>query len=98
VLVSEGSDERGFARHELANAISRSSRVENVVRPVVPARKNCIHFKSREVGPSTATFISIVETCRRLKIPVRDYLSHLPGLADFPVNRTGLPRLQNAVC
>jgi hypothetical protein len=30
----------------------------------------------------------VVETCRRLKIPVRDYLgSVLPGLGDFPVSR-----------
>ena len=30
----------------------------------------------------------MVETCRRLKIPVRDYLgSVLPGLADFPISR-----------
>jgi transposase len=33
-------------------------------------------------------FISVVESCRRLKIPIRDYLcSILPGLANFPVNR-----------
>ena len=32
--------------------------------------------------------LSIVETCRRLSLPVRDYLgSVLPGLADFPINR-----------
>jgi transposase len=32
--------------------------------------------------------VSIVETCLRLKIPVRDYLcSMLPGLANFPINR-----------
>jgi hypothetical protein len=31
---------------------------------------------------------SIVETCRRLGLPLRDYLSSvLPGLADFPSNR-----------
>jgi transposase len=31
---------------------------------------------------------SIVETCRRLKIPVREYLaSVLPGPADLPVSR-----------
>jgi hypothetical protein len=32
--------------------------------------------------------ISIVETCRRLNLRVRDYLgSVLPGLANFPINR-----------
>jgi len=33
--------------------------------------------------------VSIVETCRRLNIPIRDYLgSVLPGLADRPINQT----------
>jgi hypothetical protein len=31
---------------------------------------------------------TIIETCRRLKIPIRDYLaSILPSLADLPVSR-----------
>jgi hypothetical protein len=39
-------------------------------------------------GPRVAAVVSIVETCRRLKIPIRDYLcSILPGLADFPIKR-----------
>jgi hypothetical protein len=47
-----------------------------------------IHVGSKEAGPRVAAIISVVETCRRLKIPVRDYLgSILPGLADFPINR-----------
>jgi len=34
-----------------------------------------------------AAIISIVETCRRLQIPIRNYLAAvLPGLADVPVN------------
>ena len=38
--------------------------------------------------PRVAAIVSIVETCRRLKIPVPDYLgSVLPGLSDFPINR-----------
>jgi hypothetical protein len=41
-----------------------------------------------EAGPRVAAIISIVETCRRLSLPIRDYLSSvLPGLADFPINR-----------
>jgi hypothetical protein len=51
-------------------------------------RKNWIHLGSKEAGPRVAAIISIVETCRRLSLPVRDYLgSVLPGLADFPINR-----------
>jgi transposase len=43
---------------------------------------------SEEVGPRVAAIISIMETCRRLSIPIRDYLgSVLPGLANFSINR-----------
>jgi hypothetical protein len=45
-----------------------------------------VHVGSKEAGPRVAAIISIVETCRRLSLPVRDYLgSVLPGLADFPI-------------
>jgi len=34
-----------------------------------------------------AAILSIVESCRRLKIPIRNYLAAvLPGLADLPIN------------
>jgi transposase len=61
---------------------------ENAIRPVALGRKNWIHFGSQEAGPRIAAILSIVETCRRLKIPTRDYLaSILPGLADLPAQR-----------
>jgi transposase len=61
---------------------------ENAIRPVALGRKNWIHFGSQEAGPRIAAILSIVETCRRLKIPLRDYLgSVLPGLGDFLVGR-----------
>ena len=45
---------------------------------------------SKEAGARVAAIVSVVETCRRRKIPVRDYLdSILPGLANFPINRIG---------
>ncbi len=57
---------------------------ENAMRPVAPGRKNWIHLGSQEAGPRVAAIISIVETCRRLNIRVRDYLACvLPGLVDF---------------
>jgi len=68
---------------ELSNNLA-----ENSMRPVVLGRKNWIHLGSKEAGPRVAAILSIVETCRRLSLPVRDYLgSVLPGLADFPINR-----------
>jgi transposase len=68
---------------ELSNNLA-----ENAMRPVALGRKNWIHLGSEEAGPRVAAIISIVETCRRLSLPIRDYLaSVLPGLADFPFNR-----------
>jgi len=68
---------------ELSNNLA-----ENAMRPVALGRKNWIHLGSKEAGPRVAAIISIVETCRRLNLRVRDYLaSVLPGLADFPINR-----------
>jgi transposase len=61
---------------------------ENAIRPVALGRKNWIHFGSQQAGPRIAALLSIVETCRRLQIPIRDYLTAiLPGLADLPVSR-----------
>ncbi len=61
---------------------------ENAIRPVALGRKNWIHIGSEEAGPRVAAIISVIETCRRLSIPVREYLgSVLPGLANFPINR-----------
>jgi len=61
---------------------------ENAIRPVALGRKNWIHSGSQGAGPRIAAILSIVETCRRLKIPIRNYLaSILPGLADLPVRR-----------
>ena len=55
---------------------------------MVIGRKNWIHVGSQQAGPKVAAILSVVESCRRLKIPIRDYLSAtLPGLADLPVQR-----------
>jgi transposase len=57
------------------------------MRPVALGRRNWIHVGSKEAGPRVAAIISIVETCRRLSLPLREYLSSvLPGLSDFPIN------------
>jgi transposase len=68
---------------ELSNNLA-----ENSIRPVALGRRNSIHIGSEQAGPRVAAILSVVETCRRLKIPVRDYLgSVLPGLGDFPAGR-----------
>ena len=66
---------------ELSNNLA-----ENSMRPLVLGRKNWIHLGSQQAGPKVAAILSIIETCRRLKIPARDYLAGvLPGLADRPM-------------
>jgi transposase IS66 family protein len=50
---------------------------ENAMRPVALGCKNWIHIGSEEAGPRVAAIVSIVETCRRLNISVRDYLKTL---------------------
>jgi hypothetical protein len=65
---------------ELSNNLA-----ENSMRPVALGRKNWIHIGSPQARPKVAAVLSVVESCRRLKVPVRDYLSTiLPGLADLP--------------
>ncbi len=58
---------------------------ENAMRPIALGRKNWLHFGSPQAGARTAAILSVLETCRRLRLSARDYLaSVLPGLADFP--------------
>jgi transposase len=72
---------------ELSNNLA-----ENSMRPVAIGRRNWTHIGHEKAGPRVAAILSIVETCHRLKIPVRDYLAAvLPGLANSSIQR--LPEL-----
>jgi hypothetical protein len=72
-----------YPQLELSNNLA-----ENSMRPVALGRKNWIHVGSQQAGPKVAAILSVIESCRRLKLPVREYLaSILPGLADLPVSR-----------
>jgi transposase len=69
---------------------------ENSMRPVALGRKNWLHIGSPQAGSKVAAILSVVESCRRLKVSVRDYFSAiLPGLADLPIRC--LPDLTPAV-
>jgi transposase len=70
---------------ELSNNLA-----ENSMRPVVVGRKNWIHVGGEQAGPKVAAILSVIESCRRLKLPVRHYLAEiLSGLANLPVQRVG---------
>ncbi|HEX9047729.1 MAG TPA: IS66 family transposase [Verrucomicrobiae bacterium] len=61
---------------------------EGGLRPLVLGRKNWLHIGSEQAGPKVAAIASIVETCRRLDINLRQYLNDvLPKLGDWPINR-----------
>jgi transposase len=65
-----------YEQVELSNNLA-----ENSMRPVALGRKNWLHVGSEKSGPKVAAILSIFESCRRLGVPIRDYLSHvLPGL------------------
>lgn len=68
---------------ELSNNLA-----ENSMRPIALGRKNWIHLGSPKAGPKVAAILSVVESCRRMNIPARDYLAAvLPGLADISIQR-----------
>ena len=68
---------------ELSNNLA-----ENSMRPIAIGRKNWIHIGSAQAGPKVAAIQSVVESCRRRKIPVREYLAAvLPGLNNFSIHR-----------
>jgi hypothetical protein len=50
---------------------------------VALGRENSIRIGSQQAGPRVAALLSVVESCRRLSILVRDYLNEiLPRLAN----------------
>ena len=66
-----------YAEVELSNNLA-----ENSMRPVALGRKNWLHVGSVQSGPKVAAILSLVESCRRLDVPVKDYLlAVLPGMA-----------------
>ena len=65
-----------YAEVELSNNLA-----ENSMRPVALGRKNWLHVGSAQAGPKVAAIVSVVESCRRLGLPVTDYLMDvLPGM------------------
>jgi transposase len=51
------------------------------MRPVALGRKNWLHVGSAKSGPKVEAILSVVESCRRLSVPVKEYLlAVLPGM------------------
>jgi hypothetical protein len=71
-----------YVQLELSNNLA-----ENSMRPVALGRCNWIHIGGPQAGPRVAAILSVVESCRRLTVPVRQYLAALPALASLPIQR-----------
>jgi transposase len=64
------------AEVELSNNVA-----ENSMRPITLGRKNWLHVGSAKSGPKVAAILSVVESCRRLGAPLKQYLLDvLPGM------------------
>jgi hypothetical protein len=75
---------------ELSNNLA-----ENSMRGIALGRRNWIHVGSEQAGPKVAAVLSVIESCRRMKVPVREYLaSILPGLANRSIR--SIPELTPA--
>jgi hypothetical protein len=57
------------------------------MRAVALGRKNRLHIGSSQAGSKVAGILSVVESCRRLQVPVRDYFSRFSP--DLPISRSG---------
>lgn len=56
--------------------------MKNSTRPVTLDRDNWLRVGSAKPGPKIATILSVVESCRRLRVPVKDdLLSVLPSMS-----------------
>jgi transposase len=66
-----------YGHVELSNNLA-----ENSMRPVALGRRNWLHLGSVKAGPKVAAILSVVESCKRLRIPVKPYLLDvLPRMA-----------------
>jgi transposase len=75
---------------ELSNNLA-----ENSMRGIALGCRNWIHVGSEQAGPKVAAILSVIESCRRMKVPVREYLaSILPGLANRSIR--SIPELTPA--
>jgi transposase len=70
------------AEVELSNNVA-----ENSMRPIALGRKNWLHVGSAKSGPKVAAILSVVESCRRLSVPVKEYLlAVLPGMNQMKIS------------
>jgi hypothetical protein len=68
------------------------------MRPIAVGRCNWIHIGSEQAGPRVAAIFSLVESCRRLKTPVRDHLADILPDSHLPHGPQDIRSCQPCVC
>jgi hypothetical protein len=70
--------------------LADNNQCENGMRGVAIGRGSWLHLGDEVAGPKVAAIYSIIETCKRLGINLREYLNDvLPRLGEWPANRIG---------
>jgi hypothetical protein len=63
---------------------------ENPMRLIAIGRRNWLRLESKGAGRKIAAIFSIVESCRKLDVPIRKYLAEvLPGLTHRSIQSLG---------
>ena len=66
---------KNYTQHDFARLDNNPA--ERAIRPLAIGRKNWLFFGSKEGGQSAAVLLSLVQTCRGLKINPREYLDNV---------------------
>ena len=69
---------------------------ENAMRGVALGRKNWIQIGSESAGPKVAALLSVLETCKRLKLNAREYLLEVLPVLAYQDTRAGLSEVKSA--
>jgi len=69
---------------------------ENAMRGVALGRKNWIQIGSESAGPKVAALLSVLETCKRLKLNAREYLLEVLPVLAYQETRLGLSGVKSA--
>jgi hypothetical protein len=69
---------------------------ENAMRGVALGRKNWIQIGSESAGAKVAALLSVLETCKRLKLNAREYLLEVLPVLAYQETRPGLSGVKPA--
>ena len=82
-----GLTRQAFCRRHGVSLATLDNYRQRSVSVGAAVRRNWLHLGSKEAGSTIAAIFSIVESCRKLGVPIRQYLADvLPGMADRSIH------------